>query len=53
MNGSRGGAFKNFKLPLADGRIDPDAVASAGKRVETFGRQLNGVATALRAQQKK
>ena len=52
-NSSRGGAFKNLKLPMSDGRIDPEAISAAGKRVETFGRQLNVVATALRAQQKK
>jgi hypothetical protein len=52
-NGSRNGARHGFKLPVAGGRIDPDAVASAGKQVETFGRQLNIVATALRAQHKK
>jgi hypothetical protein len=38
---------------LRDGKLDPDAIARFGSRVEGFGCQINTVSKALRAQQGK
>jgi hypothetical protein len=49
-NGSRskGMRLSDISLPIRDGKLDLDAIASAAERVGSFGQQLGDVANALK-----
>ena len=53
-NGSRssGMRLRDIPLPIRDGKLDLDAVASAAQSVGSFGQQLGDVANALKRVQK-
>ncbi len=44
---------KDLLVPLRHGRLDADALARFGTRIEGFGRQLTAVSKALGSQQRK